>query len=62
MYFDSLQAAMAMDGHGAFVWSAYGVTVLVVAGVLLAPLRRRHRLLRQLAAQHRRLQAQGENR
>ena len=41
MYFDSLGAALAMDGHGAFVWSAYLITMLVLATILLAPRRRR---------------------
>jgi heme exporter protein D len=45
MYFDSLQAALLMDGHGAFVWSAYGICLLVLGLLLSAPRRRRRRLL-----------------
>ncbi|MEJ2531873.1 MAG: heme exporter protein CcmD [Halioglobus sp.] len=48
MYFDSLAAALAMDGHGAYVWSAYAVTLLVLAFLLIAPGRRRRRLLRDI--------------
>ena len=56
MYFDSFEALLAMDGHGVFVWSAYLVTVLVIAYMLLSPLRRRRRLLRELAGAQRRAQ------
>lgn len=54
MYFDSLAAALTMDGHGAFVWSAYAITLLVLAAILVAPWRRQRRLLRQLSGQLRR--------
>jgi len=57
MYFDSLQAALAMDGHGVFVWPAYGLTALVLAMLVLAPWRRRRRLLLQIRGQVRREQA-----
>ncbi|MGB0765236.1 MAG: heme exporter protein CcmD, partial [Luminiphilus sp.] len=40
MYFDSVTAALNMEGHGAFVWSAYGITFLVLAFMLLQPLLR----------------------
>ncbi len=48
MYFDSLGAALAMDGHGVYVWSAYAVTLLVLVFLLIAPARRRRRLLREI--------------
>ena len=35
MYFESLAAALAMDGHGPYVWAAYGLTLTVIA-VLVA--------------------------
>lgn len=54
MYFESLAAALTMDGHGAFVWSAYAITLLVLAAILIAPWRRQRRLLRQLSGQLRR--------
>ncbi len=37
MYFESLNAAWEMAGHGPFVWSAYGITLLVIAGLILIP-------------------------
>jgi heme exporter protein D len=57
MYFDSFEALLAMDGHGMFVWSAYLVPAAVLAYMLLSPVRRRRRLLREFAAAHR--QARG---
>jgi len=54
MYFDGLQAAIGMDGHGVYVWTAYGITALVLAQVLIWPRRNRRRLLRELRAEQRR--------
>ena len=56
MYFESLQAAIEMDGHGVFVWCAYGVTLLVLIAMLVGPLRRRKRLLREIGGVVRREQ------
>ena len=54
MYFDSVHAALWMNGHGIFVWSAYGITLLVLAQLLLWPWSRRRRLLRELRGEQRR--------
>lgn len=54
MYFESLQAALLMDGHGGFVWSAYAASMLVLALTLIVPLRRRAALLRELRGELRR--------
>ena len=54
MYFDNFNAALAMGGRGFYVWLAYAVTLAVIAAVLIAPLRRRKRLLRQLAVEQQR--------
>ncbi len=48
MYFDSLSAALQMDGHGIYVWSAYVITAVVLAIVLILPLRREKAFFRQL--------------
>lgn len=56
MYFDSLPALLTMEGHGVYVWTAYLVSTAVVAALLIAPLRRRKRLLRQLARELKRAQ------
>lgn len=30
MRFDSLSAFIQMDGHGLYIWAAYGITLLVL--------------------------------
>ncbi|MFV0277289.1 MAG: heme exporter protein CcmD [Parahaliea sp.] len=54
MYFDTLHAALVMDGHGAFVWSAYAITILVLLILLLTPVLRARRVRRELAGELRR--------
>lgn len=54
MYFDSIGAALTMNGHGAYVWSAYALSVLVLAYTLSVPRRRERRLLRELRGEVRR--------
>jgi heme exporter protein D len=51
MYFDSFDSLLTMDGHGAFVWTAYLITIAVLAAILIAPGRRRKKFLRQLAGE-----------
>lgn len=38
MAFDSLSAFLAMGGHGVYVWAAWGVTGLLLVGVVLLSL------------------------
>ncbi len=57
MYFDSVAAVLAMDGHGPYVWAAYGITLLVLAQLLLWPARRLKRLRRELRGEVRRREA-----
>ena len=54
MYFDNMQAVLSMGGHGVYVWSAYAVTAVVIAAVLIVPVQRRRRLLRDLGDVQRR--------
>jgi heme exporter protein C len=49
-----LAAALTMDGHGAYVWSAYALSLLVLVYDVSAPLRRQRRLLRELRGEARR--------
>lgn len=55
IYFRSVEAALAMDGHGAYVWGAYGLTLLVIVVLLAVPLRRsrtaRRRVMAELSRQ-----------
>ena len=61
MYFDSVSSLIAMDGHGAFVWSAYGITAVVLVALLVAPMRRRRRLMAELKGEARRAAANSSN-
>ena len=56
MYFDSLGAALSMDGHGAYVWSAYAISLLVLVLLVRAPRRRQRTFLRHLAGEQKRRQ------
>ena len=42
---------LAMGGYGFYVWSAYGVALVVLVANLAAPLRRERELRRQLDRQ-----------
>jgi len=48
MMFDSLSAFLDMGGHGPFVWSAYGITLIVFAYNIFAPIRHRKKMLREI--------------
>lgn len=56
MYFDSLQSLLQMDGHGPYVWAAYGITSIVLLSMLLLPRRRARQQLQQLAGELKRQQ------
>lgn len=46
MYFATLQDVIHMNGHGAFVWAAYAISFTVLVALVLAPLGRTRRFLR----------------
>lgn len=54
MVFENLQAIWHMEGHGAYVWSAYGIATVVLLWLLIAPIRRHRALQRQIQGQLRR--------
>jgi heme exporter protein D len=43
--FHSITEFLAMGGHGTYVWSAYGMALLVLVGLVAQPLRRRRAVL-----------------
>jgi len=45
----SLSEFLAMGGYAAYVWSAYGITALLLIGLLVATLRSLHARQRALA-------------
>ena len=63
MQFDSLSAFVAMDGHGVFVWSVYAISLLVMIGLLVAPLRKNNQFFSEqamLLKREQRVQQQAE--
>ena len=55
MYFDSLAALWHMDGHGFYVWLAYGLTFVPVTVMVWLPVRRHRQHWRWIAAEQRRI-------
>ncbi|MGV0033502.1 MAG: heme exporter protein CcmD [Candidatus Azotimanducaceae bacterium WSBS_2022_MAG_OTU7] len=37
MKFDSLSAFLQMDGHGVYIWAAYGLTLIILAANVWFP-------------------------
>ncbi|WP_228152534.1 MULTISPECIES: heme exporter protein CcmD [Marinobacter] len=46
MAFDSLAAFIAMEGHGPYVWTCYGVFFLFVGGLMAWSIRQRRDVMR----------------
>jgi heme exporter protein D len=46
----SVTEFLAMGGYAPYVWSAYGAAVVVLVGLVVATLARRHNSRRSLAA------------
>jgi heme exporter protein D len=57
MSFSSLGEFIAMGGHAPYVWSAYGVSLLVLVVNVLLPLLARRRYLQEEARRLRREEA-----
>ena len=57
-YFDSWHALLTMDGHGPYVWAAYGLTLLVMGAMVIAPLRRKRRFMQEQQGRLRREERQ----
>lgn len=62
MQFSSLNEFLLMDGHGVYVWAAYGLTFLVLAYNVLVPLFKRKSLLKELRRNIAREEARNESR
>jgi heme exporter protein D len=48
LYFRSVDSLVDMEGHGAFVWSAYLITAVVLVAIVVVPLRRKRKFLSRL--------------
>ena len=57
MYFHSFAEFLAMGGKGFFVWSAYGISAVLIVGSMVAaargPARVRHEIARSVRRQRR---------
>ncbi len=58
MEFESFSAFLAMGKHGAYVWSSYGITLLVLMVNLMVPLRRKKQILQAIARKAKREQSE----
>lgn len=54
MEFDTLSAFLAMGKHGAYVWSAYGLSALIIGLNILWPIWAKKRLVRDIKNQQKR--------
>lgn len=45
--FESLTSFIAMNGHGSFVWAAYGITFVVLSYLLISPILQQRQFFRQ---------------
>ena len=58
MAFETFADFMAMGKHGPYVWSAYGITLLVVVANILAPIIRRKGLVEEIKRKAKQEQAE----
>lgn len=59
--FESLRDFALMNGHGPYVWAAYGISFAVLIYLVIAPLWRQRRFIRQHRARLRKLARIGES-
>ncbi len=51
MYFNNLAELWAMAGHGPYVWSAYAISFLVLAAMVILPAKRYRQQLAHIREQ-----------
>lgn len=49
MYFDSFYAFLQMGQHGPYVWSAYGISLVLILSNVVITLRQAHQVRQQIA-------------
>ncbi len=60
--FENIQEFIQMGGHGPYVWSAYLISLSVMIWLVVSPLRRKRKLLRDINRQQQReIAQQGTN-
>lgn len=58
MAFESFADFIAMGKHGPYVWSAYGITLVVVVANIVAPILRRKGVIEDIKRKAKREQAE----
>lgn len=48
MYFETINEIIHMAGHGAYVWTAYGISALVLGALVVMPIRQYRKELMRL--------------
>ena len=48
MAFDNFADFLAMGKHGAFVWSAYGISLIIIVANVIAPIQRKRGLINDI--------------
>ena len=51
MYFDSLQQLLWMNGHGIYVWSSFVISILVMVGLIVRPLKQKQVAIKNIELQ-----------
>lgn len=51
MYFDNLNELWHMAGHGIYVWSAYGISAVVLIAIIVLPVRSYRKQMEQIRLQ-----------
>ena len=51
MYFDSLQQLLWMNGHGVYVWSSFVISILVMVGLIVRPLKQKQVAIKNIELQ-----------
>ncbi|WP_299593528.1 heme exporter protein CcmD [uncultured Microbulbifer sp.] len=55
--FENFASFLTMNGHGPYVWAAYGVAVMVLVALVVAPLLRQKKLRKEFSRQLRQEEA-----
>ena len=51
--FENLSELLAMNGHGAFVWASYFITIVALLVIVVIPVIQQRQLFKQLQRQQR---------
>lgn len=52
MYFDNFYSLIHMDGHGLYVWAAYGIGLLVILYNIVAPIMKYRKVISAIHRHH----------